>query len=475
MLFPPVSNAVCLNSSRLSFTLCRYRVFGETIDIAVGNCLDRFARLVGLPNDPAPGYNIEQAAKRAAVRHKAHIEATQALRQAEQAVAALQSASGSGSSADVADAPSTCAAGLLTEAVSRRDAAAAALAALPAPPRLMDGLPYVTKGMDVSFSGLLSYVEAKVRRFCREGVDMFAGPGEASGAAAAAATPAAASGLGSGASGSAGADGAVGKAGKGGKGQGKGRAPTGSTGRAGEAGKAASAFDAAGAAVAGDGAAAASALPQKRRLLPEPDVSAPDAAEAADAAAGGAGSAAAASHGMALDSGRADAAADAAAAAIPAASTAAAKAAPVEPAEPVEPAPQQRNVGGAKLRTRTKPALGGTLTPTMVEDLCFSLQETIFAMLVEITERAMAHVGVREVLIVGGVGCNVRLQEMMAAMVADRGGHVFGMDSRYCIDNGAMIAQAGVLEYLAGGRTAFEDTWITQRFRTDEVLVRWRA
>lgn len=38
-------------------------------------------------------------------------------------------------------------------------------------------------------------------------------------------------------------------------------------------------------------------------------------------------------------------------------------------------------------------------------DLCFSLQETIFAMLVEITERAMAHVGSKEVLIVGGVGC----------------------------------------------------------------------
>lgn len=44
------------------------------------------------------------------------------------------------------------------------------------------------------------------------------------------------------------------------------------------------------------------------------------------------------------------------------------------------------------------------------EDLCFSLQETLFAMLVEITERAMAHCGSQEVLIVGGVGCNRRLQ-----------------------------------------------------------------
>lgn len=44
----------------------------------------------------------------------------------------------------------------------------------------------------------------------------------------------------------------------------------------------------------------------------------------------------------------------------------------------------------------------GEVTP---EDLCYSLQETLFAMLVEITERAMAHVESTEVLLVGGVGC----------------------------------------------------------------------
>lgn len=45
----------------------RYRIFGETIDIAVGNCLDRFARLIHLSNDPSPGYNIEQLAKQVRV------------------------------------------------------------------------------------------------------------------------------------------------------------------------------------------------------------------------------------------------------------------------------------------------------------------------------------------------------------------------------------------------------------------------
>ena len=52
---------------------------------------------------------------------------------------------------------------------------------------------------------------------------------------------------------------------------------------------------------------------------------------------------------------------------------------------------------------------------------------------IEITERTMAHVGSSEVLIVGGVGCNMRLQEMMGIMVKERGGKVFGMDHR-CAD-----------------------------------------
>lgn len=64
------------------------------------------------------------------------------------------------------------------------------------------------------------------------------------------------------------------------------------------------------------------------------------------------------------------------------------------------------------------------------EDLCFTLQEVAFAMLVETTERAMAHVGSKEVLIVGGVGCNKRLQEMMAIMADERGGKVFATDMR---------------------------------------------
>jgi len=113
----------------------------------------------------------------------------------------------------------------------------------------------------------------------------------------------------------------------------------------------------------------------------------------------------------------------------------------------------------------------GEYTPA---DLCFSLQETIFAMLVEITERAMAHSESSEVLIVGGVGCNERLQKMMSIMAEERGGKLFATDERFCIDNGAMIAQAGWEMFRAGQRAELSETGITQRYRTDQVNILWR-
>ncbi|KAK8810610.1 hypothetical protein WA158_007185 [Blastocystis sp. Blastoise] len=108
------------------------------------------------------------------------------------------------------------------------------------------------------------------------------------------------------------------------------------------------------------------------------------------------------------------------------------------------------------------------------EDLCFSLQEIAFSMLVEITERAMAHCGKKSVLVVGGVGCNKRLQEMLGEMAKERGAEICAMDQRYCIDNGAMIAQAGVYTYMYNGSIELKDTVCSQRYRTDEPTINWR-
>ncbi|KAJ3100153.1 hypothetical protein HK100_004768, partial [Physocladia obscura] len=98
-----------------------------------------------------------------------------------------------------------------------------------------------------------------------------------------------------------------------------------------------------------------------------------------------------------------------------------------------------------------------------INDLCYSLQENLYAMLVEVTERAMAHVGTPEVLIVGGVGSNLRLQQMMGQMVEQRNGRLFATDERFCIDNGIMIAHAGLLQFRKGDITQIQDSWCTQR------------
>ncbi len=84
----------------IAYSNNRYCIFGETIDIAVGNCLDRFARILGLSNDPSPGYNIELLAR-------GNSDSSNALKFIE--------------------------------------------------------LPYAVKGMDVSFSGILSYIEKEAQ------------------------------------------------------------------------------------------------------------------------------------------------------------------------------------------------------------------------------------------------------------------------------------------------------------------------
>ena len=227
------------NTQVIAYSEQKYRIFGETIDIAVGNCLDRVVRLLGLSNDPAPGYNLEQLAKKGE--------------------------------------------------------------------QLLD-LPYVVKGMDMSFSGLLSYVEA---------------------------------------------------------------------------------------------------LLQHPKFVPDPETAA---------------------------------------------------------------------VAGKERKKKQRTNLNVDIkTPFTPADVCFSIQETIFAMLVEVTERAMAHCGINDVLIVGGVGCNVRLQKMMSVMVDARGGRGFDMDDRYCVDNGAMIAWAGLQEFKTGAVTPLKYATTTQRFRTDDVVVKWRT
>ena len=110
-----------------------------------------------------------------------------------------------------------------------------------------------------------------------------------------------------------------------------------------------------------------------------------------------------------------------------------------------------------------------------LEDICYSIQETTFAALTEVTERAMAHTEKDEVLLGGGVAANKRLQDMVNTMASERGARFFVPSRDLCIDNGAMIAWLGLLMYNSGIRMDMEESTIDQRFRTDMVDVSWRG
>jgi N6-L-threonylcarbamoyladenine synthase/protein kinase Bud32 len=109
-----------------------------------------------------------------------------------------------------------------------------------------------------------------------------------------------------------------------------------------------------------------------------------------------------------------------------------------------------------------------------LQDVCYSLQETAFAMCVEVTERAMSLAGKDEVLLVGGVGANRRLQEMLRIMCEDRGARFYVPEQKYLGDNGAMIAYTGKLMLESGSSLPIESSQIKPSFRSDDVEVTWK-
>lgn len=108
------------------------------------------------------------------------------------------------------------------------------------------------------------------------------------------------------------------------------------------------------------------------------------------------------------------------------------------------------------------------------EDLSYSTQETVFAMLIEVAERAMAHTGKQELVMGGGVACNKRLKEMAQMMCKDRGAKCFIPENQYLVDNAAMIGLAGYLMYEAGNVTEIKNSEIRPYERTDDIDVNWR-
>ncbi len=117
------------------------------------------------------------------------------------------------------------------------------------------------------------------------------------------------------------------------------------------------------------------------------------------------------------------------------------------------------------------------------ESLAFSAQETAFAMLLEVTERAMAHTGKTELLLGGGVACNSRLREMAEMMCKERNARLYVPKAEFLVDNAAMIAWLGILSFSSLDKREQQNALCESHIaklnirpyeRTDDVVVKWR-
>jgi glycoprotease/Kae1 family metallohydrolase len=109
-----------------------------------------------------------------------------------------------------------------------------------------------------------------------------------------------------------------------------------------------------------------------------------------------------------------------------------------------------------------------------IEQIFYSVEETVYAMLNEVCERALAHCGKTEVLLGGGVACAPRLQNMTKQMCTDRKAECFILENQFNVDNAAMIAWLGIVMFDSGIRNNVKDMSINPYTRTDEIKVNWR-
>jgi len=98
-----------------------------------------------------------------------------------------------------------------------------------------------------------------------------------------------------------------------------------------------------------------------------------------------------------------------------------------------------------------------------------SFQETALSMLVEVTERALAHTKKEELLLTGGVALNNRLREMNEKMAEEHGASFHVPKNEYCGDNGAMIAYTGTIyKEKARKKIDIKPKWRTNQYKTNK-------
>ncbi len=103
-----------------------------------------------------------------------------------------------------------------------------------------------------------------------------------------------------------------------------------------------------------------------------------------------------------------------------------------------------------------------------LKDLCFSFQETAFAMLTEVSERALSHTEKGELLLTGGVAANSRLKDMLEIMCRERKAKFYAVPREFAGDNGAMIAWQGIRMHKESAKQDIKDTSVRPGWRVDD-------
>ncbi|MEM4663707.1 MAG: KEOPS complex N(6)-L-threonylcarbamoyladenine synthase Kae1 [Desulfurococcaceae archaeon] len=109
----------------------------------------------------------------------------------------------------------------------------------------------------------------------------------------------------------------------------------------------------------------------------------------------------------------------------------------------------------------------------IIGNICRSLREIAFNMLVEVSERALMLTGKNSILLVGGVASNELLREKFESIAKFYNVKYYGTPPEVAGDNGLMIAYTGLLHFLHGERKQPEQIVVKQRYRLDEEEYPW--